>query len=217
MAEAALATPQAQPSSAETTPSPISAEEYMERYAHEGYEWVRGVVIKMAPITLRHDAITGCLRNLLEAYFTLNPIGRVLGQPFVMRLDVTESRREPDLQIILKTNPGQLTDTAMIGPADICIEVVSSESTARDYGDKFAEYEKAGVREYWIVDPVRQECRFYRLNEQGIYLTALPDQEGFYQTAILPGLRLHVPTLWQEKLPDIIAVVQAVQAMLAKS
>jgi Uma2 family endonuclease len=105
---------------------------------HDGYEWIKGAVITMVPVSLRYDMIVGYLRKCLEAYFDLRSIGRVVGQPFVMRLDATESRREPDLQIILKTNPGQLTDTAMIGPADICIEVVSPESVACDYGEKFA-------------------------------------------------------------------------------
>jgi Uma2 family endonuclease len=194
----------------------VSAEEYMRRYAHDFYEWVRGELIKMAPISGRHDEVTGYLRELLRAYFALKPIGVVRQAPFVMRVDATESRREPDLQVILEANPGQLTATSMVGPADICIEVVSPESVTRDYGEKFAEYEKGGVGEYWIIDPVREEAHFYRLNEEGIYKSVLPGEQGHYRTPALPGLRVHVPVLWQEDLPDIIAVVRSVQAMLAE-
>jgi Uma2 family endonuclease len=223
MAEQILAPPGAQAppvSTEQPVPSDqsiaglISADEYLEQYAHDCYEWVKGVLIPMVPVSLRHDTIVGYLRELLRTYFSLKPIGRVVGQPFVMQLDVTESRREPDLQVILTTNPGQLTDTAMVGPADICIEVVSPESVARDHGEKFAEYEKAGVREYWIVDPIRESCRFNRLNEMGVYSTIIPDKEDIYQTPLLPGLQLHIPTLWLDELPGIISVVQSVQAML---
>jgi Uma2 family endonuclease len=75
----------------------VSASDYMERYAHASYEWVEGRIIKMAPVSLLHNLIVGYLRDLLRAYFSLNPIGQVIDHPFVMRLDSTESRREPDL------------------------------------------------------------------------------------------------------------------------
>lgn len=189
-------------------------DDYLATYASTFHEWVKGMVIKMAPVTLRHAELVDYLKQLFLAYFALNPIGRVLGEPFVMRLDAVESVREPDLQIILHANPGELTETAMIGPADVCIEVVSEESSARDYGDKFEEYERAGVREYWTVDPLRQECRFFRLGASGRYATILPDAAGDYRTPALPGFAVHVPTLWQEALPDFFAIGQAVRAML---
>jgi Uma2 family endonuclease len=149
----------------------------------------------------------------LEAYFDLSPIGKVVGEPFVMRLEATGSFREPDLQIVLNSNPGRLTDTAMIGPADICIEIVSPESASRDYGDKFVEYEKAGVREYWIFDPIRQRCQFNHLGVSDIYVDVFPDAMGYYRTPLLPRLALHVPTLWQKDMPGFFAIGETVRAM----
>jgi Uma2 family endonuclease len=201
----------------EVVAAQVSAEEYMERYAADHYEWVKGVVIKMTPVSLKHDSLRHYLRQLLDAYFSLNPIGVVIGEPFVMRLETTDSYREPDLQVLLNTNPSKLTDTALLGPADICIEVVSPESVARDYGEKFEEYEKGGVGEYWIIDPAREVCHFYRLQESKLYTVCSPDEQGFYRTPRLPHLVLHIPTLWQEKLPDFFAIGQAVQEMIEKN
>lgn len=193
----------------------VSADEYMTQYAETFHEWVEGVVIKMSPSSLKHEALMRYFLILFSAYFELNPVGKVLGQPFVMRLAEVGSFREPDLQIILDGNPGQLTDTAMIGPADICIEIISPESVERDYGQKFSEYEKAGVREYWIVDPIRQRCDFNRRGEAGVYAVIAPDSAGDYRTPLLPRLALHVPTLWLEHLPGGVSTVQAVQAMFS--
>ncbi|HEX3049258.1 MAG TPA: Uma2 family endonuclease [Aggregatilineaceae bacterium] len=179
----------------------ISVEMYMSHYAGEFHEWVRGAVIRMSPASLKHDALTLYLRYLLDIYFEFNPIGRAVSAPFVMRLDATRSFREPDVQIILNDNPGQLTDTAMIGPADICIEVVSPESTARDYGDKFKEYETAGVREYWIIDPLRRDTHFYQRQANELYTAVQPDENGDYRTGLLPKLVVSVATLWQAPLP----------------
>ena len=191
----------------------VSADEYMQRYAESFHEWVKGYVIKMSPVTAAHDKLTRYLSWLFGAYLSLNPIGELREDPFVLRMDAVKSRRQPDLQIILNTNPGDLTETAMIGPADLVIEVVSPESVTRDYGEKLAEYEKGGVPEYWIVDSIRKTALFYRLNDSGHYDLLRPDDIGVYTTPVLPKLKLHVPTLWQGELPDFYAVGQAVEAM----
>jgi Uma2 family endonuclease len=189
----------------------VSAEDYLAHYAAQFHEWVQGVVIKMSPESLRHALLIKYLMHVLDAYFELNPIGRALTAPFVMRL--ANSFREPDVQVILDGNPGELAPTGMLGPADICIEVVSPESVTRDYGEKFAEYEAAGVREYWIIDPARRRCQFNRLDESGLYPDPVSAESGTYRTPLLPRLALDIATLWQDDLPGISAVVQAVQAM----
>jgi Uma2 family endonuclease len=191
----------------------ISTDEYMARYAHDHFEWVKGAVVPMAAVSYQHTQITAYLCSLLKAYFALRSVGQVAAAPYVMQLDSTESRRAPDMQVILDTNPGILTDTAMIGPADICIEVVSEESVARDHGEKFAEYEKAGVREYWIVDPLRDTCRFNRLNEAGVYIPVGPGQDGIYETPLLAGLMLDTTILWRRELPNYFEIGQAVLDM----
>jgi Uma2 family endonuclease len=193
----------------------VSLDDYMEHYAADHCEWVEGVVIRVSPAELKHNTLLYYFYQLLTAYFELRPIGRVIGQPFVMRLAAFPNRRrEPDLLVVLKTNPHQLRETYMDGPADLCIEIVSEDSVDRDHGDKFKEYEKGGVPEYWIVDPIHKESRFYRLNEAGIYSRQTEDVQGNYRTLTLPGLVLHVPTLWNEELPGPGATSAAVKAML---
>jgi Uma2 family endonuclease len=212
----AVANPRIEQAAAEAVSAPqVSLEVYMERFAAHFCEWVEGEVIPMSPAYIYHDRLTRYLAILLETFLSLRPIGQICQAPFVMRLPAFPNRRrEPDLQIILNNNPGTLTETYMDGPADICIEVVSPESVARDHGDKFEEYEKGGVREYWIIDPIRSEGRFYRRSGEGIFLRQAEDAEGFYRTPLLPGFALHVPTLWQDALPDPIQTVEAVKAML---
>ncbi len=191
----------------------VSLDEFHARY--DGfYEWVRGAIIQMAPVSMRHDQLTAYLRVLLATYLQLNPVGVVHSAPFPMRLLDGETQREPDLQLILNPNRARLTDTYMNGPADVAIEVVSPESVQRDHGEKFAEYEAAGVGEYWIVDPLRDEARFYRLDEDGVYIPQGTDSGSYYTTPALPRFRLYVPTLWQTELPTTMDVVGAVRAML---
>jgi Uma2 family endonuclease len=189
----------------------VSAEDYLRQYADSHHEWVRGVVIKMSPQSLPHARLIKYLQHLLDAYFSFRPIGQTLTAPFVMRLE--KAFREPDVMVIRDDNPSDLTENALVGPADICIEVVSPESASRDYGEKLIEYEQARVREYWIIDPLRQRCQFNRL-EADVYIPIQPE-EAVYQTPLLPRLSVHVPTLWHDPLPNLAEIMQSVQAMLA--
>lgn len=200
--------------------APISIEEYLANYAPFHCEYMDGAVIKMSPVTERHDALMRYLENLLEAYLSLKPLG-VLRREFTMRLRPSRSVRLPDLQVILNANLARLSPTYLDGPADLAIEVVSPESVARDHGDKFVEYEKGGVSEYWIVDPIHEECRFYRL-ERGDednrgYVPHYADGQGNYSTPMLPNFVLHVPTLWDATLPGYFEVAQAVKMMVTDS
>jgi Uma2 family endonuclease len=190
----------------------VSEDDYMQHYAGDFHEWVQGVVIKMSPASLSHDAITQYIRQLLAAYFSLRPIGRVVGAPYVMRLPY--SRREPDLMVVLDARQDQLRPTHLNGPADIAIEVVSPSNEEVDYGAKLREYEAGGVSEYWIIDPIRRVCHFHRLTDER-YLPQATDEQGAYRTALLPDFHLPTRVLWRLNLPNVVEVVQFVQAMLS--
>lgn len=200
--------------SGEIIATDVSFEEYLEKYAGMHCELVGKDVIKVSPASLKHNSLMMYLHSLLAAYFELRPVGIVIIQPFSQRLDEASPKREPDLMIVLNAHQSRLKETYLDGPADICIEVVSPGTEDIDRGDKFVEYEKGGVGEYWIFDPLRRETLFYRLNDEGVYMPQQADTNGNYVTPVLPGLLIHVPTLWQNPLPGLYAVGDAVKAML---
>lgn len=189
----------------------ISDEMFMEQYAENFCEWVEGVVYKMSPVSAKHDDLTGFLRELIRGYLALRPIGTIRSAPFVMKLG--KSRREPDLQIILKDGKAKLEETYTDGAADICIEIVSPSNEGVDYGEKLREYEAGGVREYWIIDPHRKECRFQRLNSEGVYKLIIPEEE-VYMTPLLPDFRLDTQVFWRVEMPNLFEVAEMLKAML---
>jgi Uma2 family endonuclease len=171
----------------------------------------------MSPVTVMHDEISGYLYLLLKAYVALNPVGIVRQALFTMKLDAVRAGREPDLMVILEGNPAKQTDTALIGPANLVIEIVSRKSEERDYVEKRREYEIAGVREYWIFDPLRNTSLIYRREGDDSYFKQVQlDADGNLTTPLMPGLKLHVPALWRMPLPDFVQVYDAVRAMLGK-
>lgn len=115
--------------------------------------------------------------------------------------------REPDVLFIANDHLDMLKDTYLAGAADMVVEVISPESLVRDRGAKFYEYEKGGVGEYWLIDPMRQLAEFYRL-DNGVYRLASVSEDGIYRSAALRGLWLRVDWLWQEPLPPLMSILK---------
>jgi Uma2 family endonuclease len=209
-----LSIPTQTPISDNAADDPISEADYLENYAANFYEWVNGKVEKMSPVSREHDELTRYLLRLFEAYLSIRKIGSVAIAPFAMHLPDSTVYREPDLQFIRHASPTTITDDYVDGPADICVEIVTKSSIQRDHSTKLVEYEQGGVGEYWIIDPDRREARFLRLTDSGTFLAQHTHPDDAYRTPTLPDFALHVPTLWQEHLPDYGAVWNAVQSML---
>ncbi|MDW8104696.1 MAG: Uma2 family endonuclease, partial [Armatimonadota bacterium] len=125
---------------------------------------------------------------------------------FQMRL--ANSSRSPDILFVSHANLQRLKETYLDGAADLVVEVISPESRARDRGEKFYEYEEAGVREYWLIDPERKQAEFYQLGADGVYRTVLSGSSGEYRSAVLEGLWLRVEWLWQKPKPTIVEVLR---------
>jgi Uma2 family endonuclease len=86
------------------------------------------------------------------------------------------------------------------------VEVVSDDSVARDRADKFYEYQAAGIKEYWIIDP-RPGCQrvdFYVLDDEGRYQPIPVDPNGRYHATLLPGLWLRVAWVLAAEPPDVL-------------
>jgi Uma2 family endonuclease len=193
----------------------VPYEEYLSGKYGRHTEWVNEVVIAMSPVSEVHDSLTLFLLVLLDYYVQLTGGGRVLHEPMVMKAAPHLPGREPDIQVLLPDRMKYLQATQVAGPANLVIEVVSPESVKRDRGEKFDEYEKGGVQEYWILDPQRKEPLFYVLGEDGLFHSRLPEA-GIYTSHVLSKLKLQVELLWQEKLPTSPEVVEMVKQMLAE-
>ena len=124
---------------------------------------------------------------------------------FEMRLEDQQRGREPDIIYIAPENQGRLLHNYLDGPADLAIEVVSPGSEAVDRGDKFKEYERGGVREYWLIDPQRREALFYVRDEGGLF-RAGAIRDGEYQSQVLPTVKLRVEWLWEQ--PPIMDILR---------
>jgi Uma2 family endonuclease len=171
-------------------------------------EWVNGEVLLLTTASDRHQDLADFLTALLRHFVEAHQSGIVRSAPFQMKTGPDLPGREPDLLFIAATHLNRLKHTYLDGPADLVVEIMSPESRARDRGEKFYEYEQGGVREYWLLDPIRRQAEFYSLGPDGIYRLLAVDNDGIVRSAVLEGLWLRVEWLWQEPLPPLLRVLQ---------
>ena len=184
----------------------MSYEQFLERDGDESHaEWVDGELVMMAPISDEHDDVAGLLYSALRAYVEVHGLGVVKHEPFQMKTGPKLPGRSPDVLFLAKKNLARRKKTHVDGPADVAIEVISAGSRGVDRGDKFYEYEKGGVKEYWLIDPERKQAEFYGLGRNGIY-RLLPIEDGIFRSSVIKGLWLRVPWLWQRPLPLLVDV-----------
>lgn len=176
----------------------ISYEEFLNRLDEDTMaEWVEGEVIYLSPAGLEHQDIVGWLVRYVGEFVERSGLGKVILPPFQMRLLRSESGREPDLVYVAQENPHRLHDTYLEGGADLVVEITSPESVARDRNEKFDEYEREGIREYWLIDPDTHRADFVVLGANGRYEHRHEDAEGVYHSEVLKGLSLPVRWLWE--------------------
>lgn len=160
-----------------------------------------------SPASYRHQVVADFLLTVLNVYVEQRGLGRVLSAPFQMKTGPDLSGCEPDVLFIAQENLDRLKNTYLDGPADLVVEVVSPESRLRDRGEKLAEYEMGGVREYWIIDPAEQRVDFYVLAAGGRYERQRADAQGVYHSQVVEGFWLKEGWLWQEPLPKVLSVL----------
>jgi Uma2 family endonuclease len=185
----------------------MSYEEYLAWAGEDVHaEWVNGEVIVQMPPKQRHQQVVAFLVQLMGLFIQLFQLGRLLPAPFEMLATPDGPAREPDLLFVAREHLDRLTEERLHGPADLVVEVVSDDSVARDRADKFYEYQAAGVREYWILDPRPgyERADFYVLDEQGRYRPVPVDQDGRYSSTVLPGFWFQVDWVLSAEPPSVL-------------
>jgi Uma2 family endonuclease len=184
-------------------------DEYLEWVSDENdAEWVDGEIVWMSPVSTYSGDLTQFLAALLRLYAEHHDLGDVFVERALMRLRTRPSGREPDIFFVAKERRDTVTRTYIDGPADLVIEITAKESQRRDRVEKFAEYQRAGVREYWIIDPDKKTAEFYELDAEGGYVPVLPGSDGIYRSPVMHGIWFKVDWFWQRPLPPLLSVLR---------
>jgi len=149
---------------------------------------------------IRHQWILGNLHLLIGNWLEEHPIGRVFFAP----LDVVFSHFdvvEPDLLYLSKERAAHaITPLHVRGVPELVVEIASKGTRKRDATIKRRLYERAGVSEYWVVDPAIDVVRVYRRegDQLGRPRELSREASDILTTSLLPGLELPLARIFRE-------------------
>ena len=132
-------------------------------------ELIDGQIYYMAAPSRIHQKILMFLSKTIANY-TDSKDGscEVYPAPFAVKLfeDDDKTVVEPDISVIC--DPNKLTERGCTGAPDWIVEIVSPSTSSHDYIRKLNLYAKAGVKEYWIIDPRTEKVFVYHLNQADV-------------------------------------------------
>jgi Uma2 family endonuclease len=142
----------------------------------EGERWeiIDGVAYMQAAPSPAHQLISGELYRQFANYLRDKPC-KAYPAPFCVRLTKGDEKNSEDIKKVVEPDITIVCDQSKIdekgcnGTPDMIVEVISPSSIKNDRILKFNQYERAGVKEYWIVEPDGKLVSVFILQENGKY------------------------------------------------
>jgi Uma2 family endonuclease len=163
------------------------------------HELIDGVhYVSPSPIP-KHQRILGNLHFLVRLHLEEHPQGRLFFAPcdviFTM-FDIVV----PDLLFIREARAAILTEKNIQGAPDLVVEIASPGTRRRDEGVKLALYDRAGVEEYWFLDPSAETVRVYRRRAKGLERVRelAADSDDTLASPLLPGMSIPLVRIFQK-------------------
>jgi Uma2 family endonuclease len=174
----------------------MSSSEFF-RYAPEDQkaELIDGVMIVHSPPLDVHERLQGFLFALLRMYVEAADLGEVRGSRTPVEL-AEDQTFEPDILFVAREREEIIQRKGVFGPPDFIVEILSASTASYDRGAKFRIYERAGVRELWLIDPYGPAgTEFYRLEGER-FQPVMPDPDGWLRAVAVSDFAIQVEWLW---------------------
>ena len=166
-------------------------------------ELIYGYPYMMSPPLRIHQKVSGALFHQLANYLDGKKC-EVYSAPFGVRLFEEEGDRPEDVNTIVEPDlvvgrdPGKLDDYGCKGAPDLVIEILSPSSRRHDRIVKLDLYQRAGVREYWVVNPEDRTVQVMLLKDS--YLLPVEDygREDMAKVNILEDCAIDLSKVFSE-------------------
>ena len=180
--------------------------DYLKWKFEEQMELIRGKIFKMSPAPApNHQKICFALGGIFYRKLKKNKC-QVFPAPFDVRLPVRNRKKDNEITTVVQPDfcivcdESKIDGRGCIGPPDLIVEILSPGNSEKDVKLKYDVYEKAGVKEYWIIYPVEETVAVLILNEKGKYNGAsLYAGNDNIQCEAVPGLIVNVKEIFSKK------------------
>lgn len=168
-----------------------TAQDYWDLPEGSRTELVNGAFYCQAAPSRTHQRLVGLIYRKLSSHIEAHGGGcETYVAPFATDVNADGSViLEPDVLVVC--DPAKLSERCCTGAPDFVAEVVSPSGRTRDYLTKAALYCQAGVREYWIVDPMSRKTTVYRFDAEADWLDVHPFDQPC-PVALFEGLAIRM-------------------------
>lgn len=160
------------------------------------YEIIEGELYEMPAPTSAH-ALT--IANIISLLIPL--LMRLKGRWLTAPLDVFfvgANPVQPDIIVLLPDGQAQIVTRGIEGPPDLLVEVLSPSHRGHDLLTKRALYARAGVREYWIVDPEAKTLEILTLDRDALHSVAIATGDDVPTSPLFGSLAISAKTLFPD-------------------
>ena len=157
------------------------------------HEIIDGVhYVTASPFTY-HQTLSRRIQFQLYTQIELRGLGEVFDAPTCLQLSEVDIV-EPDLVIVLRDNHTIIQRAKIDGIPDLIVEILSPSTAARDRGVKQEIFRRAGVPEYWIVDPDEHVVDQFVLRSERYELLGKQQQRIEFQG--ISGVAVDLSQVW---------------------
>lgn len=170
----------------------------------ERWELIDGVAYSCAAPTLKHQRLARNLGFAVQS-FLRGKACEMLQAPVDVFFPGLKEQDEDDVDTVVQPDLVVVCDRTKLRPngiwgaPDLVVEILSPSTSRKDLHEKYALYERSGVREYWVVEPNGHWLQQYILGAKDRYEPERTFVEtGIVSSSVLEGLSIEVTDLWQE-------------------
>ncbi len=155
------------------------------------YEVVEGVLYMTPAPNIRHQEVILCIAMHLYQNVHQPGLGMVLFAPVDVEL-APNTVVQPDVLVVLNSSREILTVSRIVGAPDLVVEVSSPSTATHDRRGKMDAYARAGVSEYWIVDPAAESVDLFHLEGAAYESAGVIQGATLLPSRVLPDFPVRV-------------------------
>jgi Uma2 family endonuclease len=161
----------------------------------ERIELIKGRIMKMSAPNMMHQSILVFVGNKFYNFLWKQDC-KVFVAPFDVRLPVKNKKKDNEVYTVVQPDIMIVCDKSIIdekgicGVPDLLVEILSPGNTTKEMKIKFELYEEAGVKEYWIINPMEEYVLVYVLTN-GKLLCGKPNMEDeIIESNVVKGFKV---------------------------
>jgi Uma2 family endonuclease len=152
----------------------------------------------MSPLPhMIHQDIVFELSEIIVLYNLKERKGKWVYAPMDVKLD-EGNVLQPDILYVTEERKEEIVKDRIEGAPDLVIEILSPATAYYDLGQKKEIYEKYGVKEYIIIDPLAQNADLYALKDGIYYRHQRAQKHEHLNSILLPGLSFDMNKLFKK-------------------